>query len=130
MPSNELVLLSLIHISGDSYSISNELLLSALYSIKDDVDAQCRALEEYKRCGEVGLVLFYADRILERIDDKLIETANRLSFPIIVLPGADMGPVSYTHLEILCSIGTAQLRGGYGKEFLSKMFFQASEGED
>ena len=28
---------------GDSYSISNELLLSALYSIKDDVDAQCRA---------------------------------------------------------------------------------------
>lgn len=76
---------------GDSYSISNELLLSALYSIKDDVDAQCRALEEYKRCGEVGLVLFYADRILERIDDKLIETANRLSFPIIVLPGADMG---------------------------------------
>lgn len=40
---------------GDSYSISNELLLSALYSIKDDVDAQCRALEEYKKCGEVGL---------------------------------------------------------------------------
>ena len=76
---------------GDSYSISNELLLSALYSIKDDVDAQCRALEEYKKCGEVGLVLFYADRILERIDDKLIETANRLNFPIIVLPGADMG---------------------------------------
>lgn len=76
---------------GDSYSISNELLLSALYSIKDDVDAQCRALQEYKQCGEVGLVLFYADRILEKIDDKLIETANRLNFPIIVLPGEDMG---------------------------------------
>ena len=78
-------------VPGDSYSISNELLLSALYSIKDDVDAQCRALEEYKLCGEVGLVLFYTDRILKKIDDKLIETANRLNFPIIVLPRADMG---------------------------------------
>ena len=36
----------------------NELLISSLYCVKDDADAQCRLIENAKRSGDVGLVLF------------------------------------------------------------------------
>ena len=69
----------------------NELLISALYTIKDDVEAQCKFLQKSKYNGDVGLVLFYSDVILGHIDDRLIETADLLNFPIILLPERDMG---------------------------------------
>ena len=69
----------------------NELLISALYCVKGDADAQCRMLRQCKRCGDVGLVLFYSDMILGEIDAKLKELADLLSFPIILLPEKDMG---------------------------------------
>ncbi|MFR8517253.1 MAG: PucR family transcriptional regulator [Emergencia timonensis] len=69
----------------------NELLVSALFCLKDDVDAQCQFLRKCKHNGDVGLVLFYADMILGNIDAKLLETADLLNFPIILLPGKDMG---------------------------------------
>lgn len=69
----------------------NELLISSLYCVKDDADAQCRLIENAKRSGDVGLVLFYADQILGEISPKLLKMADLLHFPIIVMPGADMG---------------------------------------
>ncbi|QHI71794.1 PucR family transcriptional regulator [Aminipila terrae] len=75
----------------DCFKTANELLITAFYSIRDDVEAQCKAIEEYKKSGEVGLILFYSGMILKHIDQKLIDTANRLDFPIILLPGENMG---------------------------------------
>lgn len=69
----------------------NELLISSFYSIKDNIAAQCAEIEEYKKSGEVGLVLFYSDFILKNIHQDLIDTANRLQFPIIALPGDEVG---------------------------------------
>ncbi len=69
----------------------NELLISSLYCVKDDADAQCRLIENAKRSGDVGLVLFYADEILGEISPKLLKLANLLHFPIILMPGANMG---------------------------------------
>lgn len=69
----------------------NELLISSLYCVKDDADAQCRLIENAKRSGDVGLVLFYADQILGEISPKLLKVADMLHFPIILMPGADMG---------------------------------------
>ena len=69
----------------------NELLISSLYCVKDDADAQCRLIEKAKRSGDVGLVLFYADKILGGISSKLLKMADLLHFPIILMPGADMG---------------------------------------
>ena len=69
----------------------NELLISSLYCVKDDADAQCRLIEKAKRSGDVGLVLFYADEILGGISPKLLKKADLLHFPIILMPGADMG---------------------------------------
>lgn len=75
----------------DNFRTANELLITAFYSIKDDVSAQCIAIEEFKRSGDVGMVLFYSDMILKSISPKVIETANNLDFPIILLPGDNMG---------------------------------------
>lgn len=75
----------------ESFNTANELLITAFYSIRNDVKEQCRAIEEFKRSGEVGLVLFYSDLILKHVDQSLIDTANRTDFPIILLPGENMG---------------------------------------
>ena len=75
----------------ESFVTPNELLISALYCVRDDVDAQCRMLRQSKENGDVGLVLFYADKILGSVDKRLIEQADLLDFPIILLPGEDMG---------------------------------------
>ncbi len=69
----------------------NELLISSLYCVKDDADAQCRLIENAKRSGDVGLVLFYADEVLGGISPKLLKLADLLHFPIILMPEADMG---------------------------------------
>lgn len=69
----------------------NELLISALFTMKDDVEAQCKLLQKSKYNGDVGLVLFYSDVILGHIDDRFTEMADLLNFPIILLPERDMG---------------------------------------
>ena len=69
----------------------NELLISALYCVKDDVDAQCRLIEKAKRSGDVGLILFYSDAVLASVDEKVIKIADFLHFPIILMPEKDMG---------------------------------------
>ena len=55
----------------EDFVTPNELLISALYCVKDDVQAQCRMLRQCKNNGDVGLVLFYADMILGSVDERL-----------------------------------------------------------
>ncbi len=68
----------------------NELLISAFYCAQNDADAQCRILKKSKQNGDVGLVLFYSDVIMGSISQKLIDTADMLNLPIILLPEKDM----------------------------------------
>lgn len=68
----------------------NELLITALYAAKNDIDAQCRILKSCKRNGDVGVVLFYSDVIMESISQRLIDTADMLNLPVILLPEKDM----------------------------------------
>lgn len=69
----------------------NELLISSLFCVKDDVDAQCRLLEKAIGSGDVGLVLFYADMILGQVSPKVRKLADLRHFPIILMPESDMG---------------------------------------
>lgn len=69
----------------------NELLISSLHCVKDDPDAQCRLVEKSKRSGDVGLIIFYSDVVLKTISPQLIRLADMLQFPLIVMPGEDMG---------------------------------------
>lgn len=73
----------------------NELLISAFYAFKDDVDKQCAALNYLVETGAVALVLFYTGHILKRISPKLVQTANNLSLPLIAIEHDPMKSIRY-----------------------------------
>lgn len=64
----------------------DELMISALYSIRDDVNAQIKLLERITTCGCAGLVLCHEGIYLKEISPKLINAADRLKIPLIVVP--------------------------------------------
>lgn len=67
----------------------NELIISALYGVRDDVDKQCEVLQELSDTGGIALVLFYVGRIVPVVDEKLIRLADKLEFPLIEIKSDD-----------------------------------------
>ena len=79
-----------IDMLSDALLVGNELVISALVSIKDDVDMQCRLLRHLSEMGEAGLILYYTGVFVQEIDDRLISTADGLDFPLILMPKGRM----------------------------------------
>lgn len=79
-----------IDMLSDALLVGNELLISALVSIKDDVEMQCRLLRHLSEMGEAGLILYYTGVFVQEIDDRLISTADDLDFPLILMPRGRM----------------------------------------
>lgn len=69
--------------------LGNEIILTAFISIKDDVDAQCEAIRRLHAVGEAAIVLYYVGYYMENVDQKLVQVANELDFPLIVMPRND-----------------------------------------
>lgn len=70
----------------DDFFDAGEIVITSFYSVKNDIDEQCRILEHSKNSGDVAVILFYSDIIMKGIDSGLLDTANRLTLPLIVLP--------------------------------------------
>jgi len=64
----------------------NELVISALYTIKDDVDKQLAFIEMLNQAKVAGLVLFYLGIYLKELSAEIIKRADELGFPLIVMP--------------------------------------------
>jgi sugar diacid utilization regulator len=64
----------------------SEIIISAFYAIKDNVDTQCQNIREYNANKVAGLILFYVGVVLPYVDERLIQLADNLGFPIIVMP--------------------------------------------
>ena len=75
----------------DEFETPNVMFITAFHAIRDNVDAQCRALYQYKKLGASAVVLFYSDLVIHSLDRKVIQAANELNLPIIKLPGSDLG---------------------------------------
>lgn len=71
---------------ADELFLGNELIISAFTSIADNVEAQCDAIVRLHKVGETALVLYYTDIFLKGIDVRLIETADKLDFPLLMMP--------------------------------------------
>jgi len=70
----------------DGLFLGNELIISALVSIKDDVEEQCRLIRRLNEVGEVGLILYYVGIFVLYLDRRLLQIADELDFPIICMP--------------------------------------------
>ena len=66
--------------------IGNELILSALAFIKDDVKAQCELIKHLSKMGEAGLIIYYTGIIIRELSQEVLDTADELNFPLIIMP--------------------------------------------
>jgi Purine catabolism regulatory protein-like family. len=84
--------ISVIEITNPKFLISDksinncEISITSLYSVKDDIAAQCRVIEHLHNIGDVGMIIYYVGIVVKQIDKRLIELADSLDFPIIVMP--------------------------------------------
>ncbi|MGF6375786.1 hypothetical protein M2140_000856 [Clostridiales Family XIII bacterium PM5-7] len=65
---------------------NGDMLLTSFYSIKDDPEKQRQHLEYMYHLGDSCIVLYYVGIFIKEIHPSLIEAANQLDFPIIVMP--------------------------------------------
>ena len=63
-----------------------ELCLTSFAGIADNVEAQCKIIQYLAEVGDVGLVIYYVGTIMQEVNPQIIQTANSLDFPIIVMP--------------------------------------------
>lgn len=68
------------------YIKENELLISALYSIKDSVEKQVETIYMIQKSGAAGLIIAHIGVILNKISDDIISICNELDFPLIIAP--------------------------------------------
>ena len=71
---------------AEEYFLGNELILTGFISVKDNIEDQCEALRRLHEVGEAGVVLYYVGCFLPELHPALIETADELGFPLIVMP--------------------------------------------
>jgi DNA-binding PucR family transcriptional regulator len=74
----------------DDFYVPDEIVITSFYSVKDNVSEQCRILEHSKNSGDVAVILFYSDVTMKGIDSRLLDTANRINLPLIVLPESNL----------------------------------------
>ena len=74
---------------ADALFLGNGLIITAFTSVMDDVEAQCNAIRRLHEVGESALVLYYVGYYLKSIDKRLIELADQLDFPLIMMPPND-----------------------------------------
>ena len=81
--------------------VGNELALTGFMNNPDDVELQCVNIERMAEVGEVGLILFYVGVVMKRVDERLIELADRINFPLICMPE---GRMNQRYSEVICEV--------------------------
>lgn len=86
---------------SDEIIVGNELIISALIAIKDDIDRQCSVLRHLRGMGAAGLVLFYVGVFIPKIDDALIAVADEICFPLIAMP---FGRMDFRYSDVITDV--------------------------
>lgn len=68
------------------YAHPNELTISAFASIANNPELQLRTIRRSAASNGAGLVLFYVGVYLKELSQEILDLANELSYPIIVMP--------------------------------------------
>ncbi len=73
-------------ILADASARGGDAIISALFSVAESVEQQCKTMRVLNKNGESCLILFYVGTIVKEVSDALIQTADELDFPLIVMP--------------------------------------------
>ena len=83
-------------------SLGGELVVTGFITCYDDINGILRCVESFSKSDDAGLIVFYLGIYLKEIPKKVIELADRLDFPIIVMPPhRDDIPYSYVIYEVM-----------------------------
>lgn len=63
----------------------NELVITAMYSIKDNVKKQLEFIKKLVKFKCSGIIIFYVGIYIKEISKELIQLSNKLDFPLIVI---------------------------------------------
>lgn len=72
--------------SLDAMVNDSDMTLTSFRAIADDYELQCSHIEHMHSTGDAAVVIYYVGIFLKEIHSSLIETANRLGFPLIIMP--------------------------------------------
>lgn len=79
----------------------SEIVITGFINIKDNIEAQCAAIQRLHEVGEVGIILYYVGIFLPKIDDQVINLANELGFPLICMPE---NRINMRYSEVICEV--------------------------
>ncbi len=64
---------------------NSDMVLTSFYTIKDDPKAQCDHINYMYNSGDACVVIYYVGVFIKEIHPSLLEMADRLNFPIIIM---------------------------------------------
>lgn len=79
----------------------SEIVITGFTGIPRNIEAQCANIRRLAEAGEVGLILFYVGIFMPRVDRALIELADSMDFPLIVMPERQM---NQRYSEVICEV--------------------------
>ena len=85
----------------------SEIVITGFMNIPRDVEAQCVNVRRLAAVGEVGLILFYVGVFMPKVDQALLDLADELDFPLIVMPEHQM---NQRYSEVICEVMEAIFR--------------------
>lgn len=71
---------------GVSSNYNHELAIGAMMDARNDVQKQIDTISTIRREGQSGLVLYYVGYILPEVDQRVIDYADSIGMPLIVMP--------------------------------------------
>ena len=66
--------------------LGNKLAITGFMNNPDDVELHCANIRRLSDIGEVGLILFYVGIVMKKVDQRLVDVADELDFPLICMP--------------------------------------------
>ncbi len=65
---------------------AGELVITSLFSIRNDVKKQCDTIRYLHSIGEIGMLLYYVGIVIPKLSPEVIKVADELDFVIILMP--------------------------------------------
>ncbi len=106
----------------------NEMIITAFFDARDDVQKQCKVIRLLKRCREAAIVLFYVGILVIEIHPDLISTADEIGMPLICMP-----PMRYdlTYADTISAVMELVIKDRMYPmmQFLNEIIFEFSKAE-